>query len=211
MIKKIMKNGVLIMLEQLKNDFLGRYKEVKAAYDRLELRQNEIKERYRELKKQMSKDTDVDAEKLLSGLKGDSKLESEIASLNNEWKAINETLEAVRSKGGLSYICKTDGELKKLAVPLYENLMKEAEKDEKQRIALEKRYEKVIAEVIQLEEERRAFNEKAEKHSRILRLISENTGFEIKYNQFIKHYKYEKAGILAHLGKVKERIEKKLY
>lgn len=190
-------------MEQQKQAFLARYKEIEAAYLGLEEKQREIQDQLQNLRKEASKKVNFDSKKLLSGMKGESKIESQISGLNKELRSIRETLSEVRANGGLDAICKTDEDLEKLAAPLMDALKKEAKEDEKKRKSLEKRYEKLIEDVLQLEEERESFIREGDKKENILRLIHNSTDLEVDFSEIASKYRFEKAGAYAHLGRVK--------
>lgn len=192
-------------MEEMKQAFLKRFNEVKGAYDRLFTRQAEIRKEMGKLHKQMREETGgITAETLLAaGKGGDSSYKSKLNDLSDEMRWTNETIDSLSGKGGYSALLKTDKEFEELARPLLAAVEKDLKEDVKKRQALESKYEKVIEEVLKLEEERREYQLHTEKKLNLLSMISANTNIPVKHHNFQKEYRLARNNIYHQLGKIK--------
>lgn len=182
------------MLEQTKQEFLNRQREIERAFYKLHQRMVEIPEEIGEKNKERKLySSEITAEALLTGDPRQIKIETEYEKLVAEKKAVEQTINKVMSKGGIRNIFRTDKELDRLAVPVIEDLKKEAQVDAKKRMDIEKRYEKLIQEIITLDDEWKAFEEEGQKKRNLLSNVQNYTSQSLP--GFDQNYKFGKSGI----------------
>lgn len=182
------------MLEQTKQEFLNRQREIERAFYKLHQRMVEIPEEIAEKNKERKLySSEITAEALLTGDPRQIKIETEYEKLVAEKKAVEQTINKVMSKGGIRNIFRTDKELDRLAVPVIEDLKKEAQVDAKKRMDIEKRYEKLIQEIITLDDEWKAFEEEGQKKRNLLSNVQNYTSQSLP--GFDQNYKFGKSGI----------------
>jgi predicted nucleic acid-binding Zn-ribbon protein len=178
-------------MEQSKQAFLGRKNEISNAYYQLFARRNEIDQKIQQFLREKSEaSNEIDAAVLLNETTGTSKIESNLYDLRQERVKIDETISAVTNNGGLDSLLRKDEELKKRASTLIDNLKQVAVEDEKKRLDLEDRYEMVIEQVLQLDQERLAFVEDARKKRQLFSEavdVTQQQGISIA-----KHYSFNK-------------------
>lgn len=199
-------------MEQSKRAFLNRQNEIKAAYNKLILRFSVIDNEIRELSKQQKMtETDIDAEKLLSGAeKGNfEEFELKISKLQRERQTVQKSINTINNNGGIESLLRTDKKLDELGSALLEDLKKVALEDEKKRQDLEKRYDKVIQQVLALDQEWIAFNQEAEQKKKLALNVVNNTSQ--KNVGLHRVYKMEKASVYYMLGQVKHALGIQVY
>lgn len=202
-------------MKQAKQAFEQRWSEINSRYYGLFQRQREIAEELKIVHEYIKQD---EAEDIVSGFLEDDgetqELKSKLDELNAEHVAINKKINAINSKGGLEALYQSDKQLKELLEPLSKELAKQAKEDEKQRLSLEKRYEKVIDEIIKLDKEKEEFERLATEKRDILVKINKLTGNVDLVSSIRSPYQSTMWHYYRHLGKVKgfspERINQPL-
>lgn len=192
-----------------KERFLERYNEIARLHANLWNRQLKIQEEVTNTGKQLAalKEEEITSDGLTELLVEKAQLRSKQSTLHEELKTLRETYEKVRSQGGLDHLLRNDEKLKAAANDAYRELLAEAKKDESVREKLEKRYEKAIDELLQLEEERQAFNSKYDKARALRSKIYKVLNGEVNTLPIKKAYTFKKVSAYAHLGKLKNFLK----
>ena len=193
-------------MKQAKQAFEQRCNEIGTLYNGLFTRQREISEEIRILSNQISQEeSESIVEDFLRGADQGvtHKLKSKVDELRKEYSTIEKKIIAIHSKGGLTGLYMSDKQLHDLIKPLSKELAAQAKEDEKKRVSLEKRYQKVIDEILKLNEERLEFERLSTEVRGILTKLNKATN-DISISSDIRpSYKSDMWHYYRHLGKVK--------
>lgn len=185
-------------------EFLTRWHEVRSIYNGLYYRQNQIREEISVLNREIKNESDEMVTELLSGTSQNQQIKSRIRDLEDESAAIAEKIRFINSKGGMEYLLKSDSKLKELAEEFAGDLRKQAKADEKKRLDLEKRYQKVLSELWLLDQERvefiKLYDQRRELASRLTRVKP-----DFQYKSFSDRYEFEKVEVYRHLGQIRDK------
>lgn len=189
----------------VQTEFLNRWNEVTSILGGLESRRRNIDKELHEISSQMRKDDNEIVEELLSGKTNDNSfLKSKLNNLRDEQQAIEEKIQIIYKKGGRDYLYANDQTLKELADQFTKEVMQQAKADEKKRLELEKRYDKLVAELMALDNERLEFNEMQKSRNQLASKIRK-AKTDFPQFDFAKCYEFKDVSLYAHLGGINDR------
>jgi hypothetical protein len=178
---------------EIKTQFMNRLLEIKRVYGGLTSRQHQIMDELNKLRKQEKEsENDIDVVALMDPKANPKeKYKSKKKDLKEELAAVREKASIIHRNGGVQYLGRKDMELNDLATPLLDELLKQTKVDKKRKEDLEKRYDKLILEVVKLENEREEFNRDADKMNSLMSAIHSNTNVRCdNLSEFRQVYDY---------------------